>query len=982
MSLRLCRRDAWRALLYLFSALIFLALVSPLVANWADLDRGVSWIFVAVGLVAVAVAGNYAWVLPKRRWSSPHSARFVGSQVTELGSDLLSSLELMKTPHSGSDALKQALFDDTARRITPLQVPAIVPYSTLGRAIKSVAAACGLYLAFALLAPNALAMGWNRLLKPKAHEPFDGANLKAKPLVGDLDVLVHFPEYTRIADLNLPASSGDFEVMPGSRISLTTRPTASSSNVRILLSQTDTLSSDEAIDLDLQGEIASGQFSVRSETFYRFETQSDGTRNVEARARHIGIRTDKAPTVEFYAPGDALDIAKLKRIELAFDASDDFGIAKVELVYKEVGGKEKRQPLEIPRAEDTPKSAQSNYIWDLSELSLRPGAEVHYHVEVTDNDDVLGPNISKSRSYSLRLFSPRERHEELMTRQKEIAENLLELLATRLTSQGAGLEEHQSIHRLASEIVVQLGGLVASLKSDELAQEKLSQTFEQLRDRMSKRIATEENLLAELSRTRGKPPEHFSKRMTDSDTHMIAQLEQDVLDVSDWLRRQEIENLLSISDEVKSSQERLAKLFEEYKRTGSEEILSEINRELRALEKRLEQMAMQSQSMPEDVLDRFVNSEALKQEHQADCLSKVKTLLAAGDIEEAQAQMVKCNEELDQSANALEDSLRELRGDSFSEEEKQFQETMDALADLTQDQEDIADKTDEVYKRYAETVAKMMQEQGAETQKKAGETLEKLQKKLREIPRRGLSPFAREELDILNNRLSDASAMLKRGELAEALSMARYVLRSLRTIASELKFTLEEDWSRMAVVAEKHAREALPLAKKLVEELNEATPAPSEIMSREDKRTLEKLKRQQKAVRSRTQKLQKQAKEQAEKLPGEAGKAIDEGLEQAGKNMRQAEKQMRSRDPSSARQEARSAAKRLQQAKEAAQGAARKKQKQGRASLRNEPIRIPGAEDYKAPEEFREEILDAMKQKDAPAGFVEQVDRYYKEIVQ
>mgnify|MGYP006189887795 CR=1 FL=1 len=54
----------------------------------------------------------------------------------------------------------------------------------------------------------------------------------------------------------------------------------------------------------------------------------------------------------------------------------------------------------------------SGYLWDLAELPLRPGVQISYYVEVTDNDNVLGPNVGRSQTYKLRLFSPRERHEE------------------------------------------------------------------------------------------------------------------------------------------------------------------------------------------------------------------------------------------------------------------------------------------------------------------------------------------------------------------------------------------------------------------------------------------------------------------------------------------------------------------------------------------------------------------------------------------
>lgn len=43
-------------------------------------------------------------------------------------------------------------------------------------------------------------------------------------------------------------------------------------------------------------------------------------------------------------------------------------------------------------------------------------------------------------------------------------------------------------------------------------------------------------------------------------------------------------------------------------------------------------------------------------------------------------------------------------------------------------------------------------------------------------------------------------------------------------------------------------------------------------------------------------------------------------------------------------------------------------------------VRIPGADEYRAPEKFREDILEAMKQR-APQGFDDQVRRYYEELI-
>ena len=54
----------------------------------------------------------------------------------------------------------------------------------------------------------------------------------------------------------------------------------------------------------------------------------------------------------------------------------------------------------------------------------------------------------------------------------------------------------------------------------------------------------------------------------------------------------------------------------------------------------------------------------------------------------------------------------------------------------------------------------------------------------------------------------------------------------------------------------------------------------------------------------------------------------------------------------------------------------------------DEPIRIPGAEEFKAPAQFREELMEGMKCKSAdpskcvPEGFQEMVERYTKDITQ
>ena len=55
----------------------------------------------------------------------------------------------------------------------------------------------------------------------------------------------------------------------------------------------------------------------------------------------------------------------------------------------------------------------------------------------------------------------------------------------------------------------------------------------------------------------------------------------------------------------------------------------------------------------------------------------------------------------------------------------------------------------------------------------------------------------------------------------------------------------------------------------------------------------------------------------------------------------------------------------------------------GPAHLRTyEDVEIPDAEDYRVPKEFREEVLDAMREGAPPRGYEEQVREYYRRLVE
>jgi hypothetical protein len=163
-----------------------------------------------------------------------------------------------------------------------------------------------------------------------------------------------------------------------------------------------------------------------------------------------------------------------------------------------------------------------------------------------------------------------------------------------------------------------------------------------------------------------------------------------------------------------------------------------------------------------------------------------------------------------------------------------------------------------------------------------------------------------------------------------------------------------------------------------VEELEAAMPSPSEMMSPEDRARLSEMRRRQKALAEKARKLGEKAGKQKGELPGQAGEAAKKGLDEAGEMMGRGEERFGASDPVGGRDQAERAAERLAEIGKEAQRAARPSM--GR-NVSNEPVKIPGSDQYKPPQEFREDILDAMKKDRAPKQYEDQVKRYYEELV-
>ena len=188
---------------------------------------------------------------------------------------------------------------------------------------------------------------------------------------------------------------------------------------------------------------------------------------------------DQKPVVAITDPGRDSDLPESLKVLLKAEASDDFSVEKIALVYQVNNGPEQHRALPI----NPQREVLVSHIWDLSAANLLPEDRIYYHLEALDNNQVSGPQKGQSRQYVLRFPSLYELYSEADQAQEEQLSSLEELAAE-------GQAHQEYIERVRREL----------LKSEELSWEQKKELESTLAAEAERARAVEE-LAAELEKT-------------------------------------------------------------------------------------------------------------------------------------------------------------------------------------------------------------------------------------------------------------------------------------------------------------------------------------------------------------------------------------------------------------------------------------------------------------------------------------------------
>jgi len=148
----------------------------------------------------------------------------------------------------------------------------------------------------------------------------------------------------------------------------------------------------------------------------------NGIGSQETAVYRIDILPDRPPTIKLTHPGPDEAATPGATELIAFQAGDDFGVAKVYLHYVVNHGDEKVIDLDLGGA--TPTQLERRFEWNLAALKLGPGGLIEYWMEAVDANDVTGPGRGVTDRARIKIVSEAEKRAELVERANDALSSL------------------------------------------------------------------------------------------------------------------------------------------------------------------------------------------------------------------------------------------------------------------------------------------------------------------------------------------------------------------------------------------------------------------------------------------------------------------------------------------------------------------------------------------------------------------------------
>lgn len=705
-----------------------------------------------------------------------------------------------------------------------------------------------------------------------------------------------------------------------------------------------------------------------------FVESSGGERRVDYRARSIRVEIDEPPRVQLIAPEEDLVVEARQPVLLQYHSRDDHGVQELTLIIKLPNGEHLRRPILTPA--EAPKTEHyGESVLRLEEFSLEPADAVTVWLEAKDGNRIDGPGVARSAVRTLTLASEITRRRDRIAELEQLLDGLLATLALRLEQPVPKSFAEAGTRRTAA---LRLYGSVAAMLAN-VREHPGPRTVPLLLD-MRKRLAR----LHEREATSYRSPDARSSRVRH-DRLLVRELEKDSLLVADLISEARLNDAAEIAREMQQLRSEIASLIGELRRGQTPEVQRALMAALDRAERRMEALRQQLRQAMRYVPGEFVNRQARQAGESTDALREVREALAKGDLEAAEAALMKLDQTIEAMTQALSQSEQSLVEAKFGPRERALMEATDTIRDLEVEQKRLAERSRRVGDEALERAAGDDDSLASEIRKELEQIAKEVGELLGGIDDEALGPYESGMRSRAEERLTDFEKALEGGDVGEAMSMADRLAQAAQALAKDLELSAMMFRGRNGKTAEAAAqsRSAAARAQDLKDAARGAVPdIASSLTDREREQLGRQSERQGKAQQAAHQ-LARRLREEVGGVPVSEDAA--EQLESAEQPMQRAAQALGEGDPIEAHKQQQAAADQLRRLRQHLESQRRNAggsggKDRGKGMRSDQRVEIPAARSKADELAWRRRVLDAMNGQ-APSGYEQAVDDYYERLL-
>ncbi len=841
-----------------------------------------------------------------------------------------------------------------------------------------------------------------------------------EPRLGDIHLTVRYPAYTQRAPRSFVSPSGKILALAGTEVEIETLARTQVRQASLLISN-GTNNDDgtpQRIAVQVEGRSLRTKLVVNRGGRYRFRlTTADGEVRQERKGHEIELEIDEPPQVTLLEPTESpLEVNEGDRVNLVFRAKDDFALGDTE-VYWRVLGTTREGRVRLTSASNGKKRYSGESQLDLALLDLKPGDRVAYTLEVKDNDTVSGPKVGTSATQELRIYSKRGHHRQVLALQQQSLDEMVHILgdnleyafenATETEVYKTLLGRAQAIVQRAKQADQLLRTTVAAIRKDPLGRSQVADAFNEARKELRTDTRRKARAVKDADRdfARAKAPNRArASRVKRRQDGMIKRLEKNVVYLSDLLNDQRLIDAQALAKDLRQEQENLRKALQEYKDAPTDEKRALIAQAIKDIKRRMQEIMAELSQLKTSIPQDFVNQDALDTKDAQEQLDEMQKMLEEGDLDAAMEALDKMLAQTERMMSELEKGREEMGSREYSEITEKAEKLWSDLGDVVKDQEKIADQTEAMSKEVRKRMEDRLGDKEAFVKKQVAR-LKSAKKKLEESRPSPFMPDV-DMFELTERRLEDGIRALEGQDFGSAKEVLKKAQAQMAQLESEARRRADrarrfgevfgaKDGSEKA---EKGLKQARPQVEAVLEDIEGLTPDPATLMTPQERKQMAKLQQKQSKLQERTKKLNKDLQELGEQLPI-VGPEVQAMLQQAEGAMGEAKSELGKGDAPGALGQERAALDKMRQLQQelekmGEQGQGKQGQgvplpfgqkpgqgQEGGNGRRNQDkVAIPQPDQYKAPAEFREDIMEAAKQGTVEA-YKDAVQRYYEELV-